>query len=90
MLIEKSPQPALQQNKKTVSIWFRILANLTFWVLIAIIAGVVLGSYAPATAVKMEIIGKTFIDIIKLFIAPIIFLNDRFGDQWYGRPEKGG
>lgn len=53
----------------------RIVTNLTFWVLIAIIAGILLGSLAPATAVKMEIIGKTFIDIIKLFIAPIIFLT---------------
>jgi aerobic C4-dicarboxylate transport protein len=53
----------------------RILTNLTFWVLIAIIAGILLGSLAPATAVKMEIIGKIFIDIIKLFIAPIIFLT---------------
>lgn len=53
----------------------RVLTNLTFWVLIAIITAVLLGSWAPATAVKMEIIGKTFIDIIKLFIAPIIFLT---------------
>jgi aerobic C4-dicarboxylate transport protein len=90
MLIEKSPQPALQQNKKTVSIWFRILANLTFWVLIAIIAGVVLGSYAPATAVKMEIIGKTFIDIIKLFIAPIIFLTIVLGISGMGDLKKVG
>ncbi|SHM47178.1 aerobic C4-dicarboxylate transport protein [Chitinophaga jiangningensis] len=53
----------------------RLITNLTFWVLIAIIAAVVLGVQAPATAVKMEVIGKTFIDIIKLFIAPIIFLT---------------
>ena len=57
------------------SVYIRIITNLTFWVLIAIIAGVLLGSLAPATGVKMEIIGKTFIDIIKLFIAPIIFLT---------------
>ncbi|MEI3800714.1 MULTISPECIES: cation:dicarboxylate symporter family transporter [unclassified Chitinophaga] len=57
------------------SLHIRIFTNLTFWVLIAIIAGVLLGSLAPATGVKMEIIGKTFIDIIKLFIAPIIFLT---------------
>ena len=56
--------------------WYlRLITNLTFWVLIAIIAAVLLGVYAPATAVKMEIIGTTFIDIIKLFIAPIIFLT---------------
>jgi aerobic C4-dicarboxylate transport protein len=56
--------------------WYiQLFTNLTFWALIAIIAGVLLGSLAPDTAVKMEIIGKTFIDIIKLFIAPIIFLT---------------
>ena len=90
MLIEKSPQSAFQQNKKPVSVWLRILANLTFWVLIAIIAGVVLGSYAPATAVKMEIIGKTFIDIIKLFIAPIIFLTIVLGISGMGDLKKVG
>lgn len=53
----------------------RLFTNLTFWVLIAILAAVCLGVRAPALAVKMEIIGTTFIDIIKLFIAPIIFLT---------------
>jgi len=68
---------ASYKTKTTVnrSVYVRIITNLTFWVLIAIIAGVLLGSLAPATGVKMEIIGKTFIDIIKLFIAPIIFLT---------------
>lgn len=65
-----SGQPAAPRK-----LHIRIITNLTFWVLIAIIAGILLGSLAPATAVKMEIIGKTFIDIIKLFIAPIIFLT---------------
>ena len=68
----------------------RILTNLTFWVLIAIIAGVVLGSVAPAIAVKMEIIGKTFIDIIKLFIAPIIFLTIVLGISGMGDLKKVG
>ncbi|SEW51770.1 cation:dicarboxylate symporter family transporter [Chitinophaga arvensicola] len=71
-------EDVLSNQTKTItqrSLHFRILTNLTFWVLIAIIAGILLGSLAPATGVKMEIIGKTFIDIIKLFIAPIIFLT---------------
>jgi aerobic C4-dicarboxylate transport protein len=68
----------------------RILTNLTFWVLIAIIAGVVLGSVAPAIAVKMEIIGKTFIDMIKLFIAPIIFLTIVLGISGMGDLKKVG
>lgn len=55
--------------------WKQITRHLSFYVLIAIIAGILLGHYAPATAVKMEIIGKSFVDIIKLFIAPIIFLT---------------
>lgn len=57
------------------SLFRKITTNLTFWVLIAIICGALLGHYAPAEGVKMEIIGKTFINIIKVFIAPIIFLT---------------
>lgn len=90
MLIKKNLQPADQQIKGSRSIWLRILSNLTFWVLVAIIAGIVLGSYAPATAVKMEIIGKTFIDIIKLFIAPIIFLTIVLGISGMGDLKKVG
>lgn len=90
MLINKNPQPADQQARLSKSLWIRIFSNLTFWVLIAIIAGVILGSYAPATAVKMEIIGKTFIDIIKLFIAPIIFLTIVLGISGMGDLKKVG
>lgn len=90
MLIKKNLQPANQQIKGSRSIWVQILSNLTFWVLVAIIAGIVLGSYAPATAVKMEIIGKTFIDIIKLFIAPIIFLTIVLGISGMGDLKKVG
>ena len=53
----------------------KIVSNLAFQVLVAIIAGVLLGHFHPALAVKMEIIGKSFINIIKLFIGPIIFLT---------------
>lgn len=90
MLIKEIPQPENQQTKRSRSLGIRILSNLTFWVLIAIIAGVVLGSYAPAMAVKMEIIGKTFIDIIKLFIAPIIFLTIVLGISGMGDLKKVG
>jgi aerobic C4-dicarboxylate transport protein len=56
-------------------LWRRIVTNLTFWVLIAVISGVLLGHYAPATAVKMDILGNTFVQIIKWFIGPVIFLT---------------
>jgi len=55
------------------SFFLKIVTNLTFWVLIAIIVGVLLGHYNPGTGVKMKIVGDTFIDIVKVFIAPIIF-----------------
>lgn len=57
----------------------KILTNLAFQVLMAILAGVLLGHFYPATAVKMEIVGKTFVNIIKLFIGPIIFLTITIG-----------
>lgn len=67
-----------------------IFKNLTFWVLIAIIAGILIGHYDPATAVKMEIVGKTFVDIIKLFIGPIIFLTIVLGISGMGDLKKVG
>ena len=75
---------------KQRSWYFNLLTNLTFWVLIAIIAGVLLGHYAAETAVKMEIVGKTFVDIIKLFIAPIIFLTIVLGISGMGDLKKVG
>jgi len=53
----------------------KIVTNLTFWVLLAITSGILLGHFAPATAVAMQPLGKYFIDIIKLFINPIIVVT---------------
>jgi aerobic C4-dicarboxylate transport protein len=68
----------------------KIIGNLAFQVLFAIVSGVLLGHFFPATAVKMEIIGKTFISIIKLFIAPIIFLTIVIGISSIGDLKKVG
>lgn len=67
-----------------------VVTNLTFWVLIAIVAGILLGHYYPATAIKMEKLGKLFIDIIKLFIGPIIFLTIVLGISGMGSLKKAG
>jgi aerobic C4-dicarboxylate transport protein len=69
---------------------YHLLTNLTVWVLIAIVAGVLLGHYFPKEGVKMEIVGKTFVDIIKLFIAPIIFLTIVLGISGMGDLKKVG
>lgn len=53
----------------------KIATNLTFWVLFAITAGILVGHFFPATGVAMQPLGKYFIDVIKLFINPIILLT---------------
>ena len=58
--------------------------------MLAIIAGIFLGHYFPAIAVKMEIIGKTFVDIIKVFIVPIIFFTIVLGISGMGDLKKVG
>lgn len=57
----------------------KLFTNLTFWVLAAITAGALLGHFAPDIAVRMQPIGTGFIDIVKLFINPIIFLTISLG-----------
>jgi aerobic C4-dicarboxylate transport protein len=69
---------------------YKVFTNLAFLVLMAILAGVFLGHYFPSTAIKMEIVGKTFVNIIKLFIAPIIFLTIVLGIVGMGDLKKVG
>ncbi|QJD80699.1 C4-dicarboxylate transporter DctA [Spirosoma rhododendri] len=68
----------------------KIVTNLTFWVLTAIVSGALLGHFAPATAVKMEFLGKWFISVVKLFINPIIFLTITLGISSMGDLKKVG
>lgn len=75
---------------KNNGLLFKIVTNLTFWVLIAIISGVLVGHYLPETGIKMKVIGDTFIQIVKLFIAPIIFLTIVLGISGMGDLRKVG
>jgi aerobic C4-dicarboxylate transport protein len=68
----------------------KILSNLAFQVLLAIVAGALLGHFYPDAGVQMEIVGKTFVDIIKLFIGPIIFLTITIGIGAIGDLKKVG
>lgn len=76
--------------EKKQSLLFHITTNLTFWVLLAIIAGILLGHFAPENGVKMKLIGDWFIKIIKIFIAPIIFLTIVLGISGMGDLRKVG
>lgn len=53
----------------------KVIKSLTFWVLSAILAGILLGHFYPATGIAMEPLGKYFIEVIKLFINPIILVT---------------
>jgi aerobic C4-dicarboxylate transport protein len=57
----------------------RLFSNLTFWVLTAITAGALLGHFRPDDAIRMQILGTGFIEVIKIFIYPIIFLTISLG-----------
>lgn len=61
--------------KKRVIMIKKIVTNLTFWVLFAITSGILVGHFFPTTGVAMQPLGKYFIDVIKLFINPIILLT---------------
>jgi aerobic C4-dicarboxylate transport protein len=57
---------------------------------LAILLGVAVGHFFPVTGVRMEIVGKSFVDILKLFIAPIIFLTITLGIGGIGDLKKVG
>lgn len=68
----------------------KILANLTTWVLLAIFSGAILGHFAPETATKMQPLGTYFIDVVKIFINPIIFLTITLGISGMGSLKQVG
>ena len=53
----------------------RLFTNLTFQVLVAIALGVITGLYFPTFAPTAQLISKTFINLITMLIAPIIFFT---------------
>jgi aerobic C4-dicarboxylate transport protein len=53
----------------------RWYTHLYVQVLIAIVAGVAVGHFAPATGEALKPIGDAFIKLVKMIIAPVIFLT---------------
>ncbi|MEU7150108.1 C4-dicarboxylate transporter DctA [Streptomyces sp. NPDC045470] len=52
--------------------WYR---QLYFWVLTAIVAGIVTGWLWPSAGAALGPVGTTFVSAIKMLIAPIVFLT---------------
>ena len=67
----------------------RLTGHLYFWVLLAILAGGVLGYADPATAVQLKPLGDGFIALVKMLISPIIFCTVVLGIAGAGRHEEG-
>ncbi|MDN7228462.1 C4-dicarboxylate transporter DctP [Planococcus liqunii] len=68
----------------------RIYKNLTFQVLAAIVLGVLLGLIWPNIGKEMKPVGDTFINAVKMVIAPIIFLTIVLGIAKMGDMKKVG
>ncbi len=68
----------------------KVITHLSFYVLLAIIAGIILGIYYPATAIQLEPLAKNFISLIKVFTYPIIFLTVSLGIASMGDLKKVG
>ncbi len=68
----------------------KLLSNLTFQVVVAIILGVVVGLYFKDFGPTALLISNKFIDLIKMLIAPIIFLTIVLGISGMGDMRKVG
>jgi aerobic C4-dicarboxylate transport protein len=51
----------------------RLARSLYFWVLVAVAAGALLGTLAPAAGVALQPLGDGFIRLIRMLIGPVVF-----------------
>jgi len=47
--------------------------SLTTWILLGLLAGAEIGHDAPATALRLQILGQIFLRLIKTIVAPLLF-----------------
>ena len=52
----------------------KMVKTFYFWILVAFVAGCLLGLVNPKLAIQMEPLGTNFIKLIKVFIGPLVFL----------------
>jgi aerobic C4-dicarboxylate transport protein len=68
----------------------RLVAQLWFWVLVAIAAGIVFGLVAPDTAKKAKWLADAFIQLIKTVTGPVIFVTVVIGIASLGNLARAG
>jgi proton glutamate symport protein len=47
--------------------------TITHWIFIALVAGALVGTYAPEVAKNMDVFSKIFLKLIKTIVAPLLF-----------------
>ncbi|MGO1292148.1 MAG: cation:dicarboxylate symporter family transporter, partial [Brevibacterium linens] len=62
-----APEPGAPQRKKDRTHWLYIM------VIVAVFAGAAIGLIAPEAGIALEPLGKAFVALIKMIIAPVIF-----------------
>jgi aerobic C4-dicarboxylate transport protein len=68
----------------------RLARHLTFQVLVAITLGALLGFFFPSVGREMKPIGDIFVNLVKMIIAPVIFLTIVLGIAMIGDLKKLG
>src|SRR3982074_157470 len=68
----------------------RLRNNISLQVLLAIVAAIVLGMFDPKHALAMKPLGDLFIKLIRMAIAPIVFLSVSTGVAHIGDLRKVG
>jgi aerobic C4-dicarboxylate transport protein len=57
----------------------KLYKNLYFYVIIAILLGALIGGLSPETGQSLKILGDLFIRLVKMIIAPVIFITVTLG-----------
>src|SRR5690242_12498558 len=68
----------------------RLTGHLYFWVLLAILAGGILGYVDPPAGVRLKPLGDGFIALVRMLISPIIFCTVVLGIAGAGDMKKVG
>lgn len=63
---------------------------LTLWIVIALVAGIIVGAIAPEFAVKMHPLATIFLRMVKMIIAPLLFATLVVGIAGHGDVKKVG
>lgn len=66
----------------------KLVKNLTFQVIFAIVLGIIVGAIWPEFGAGLKVLADLFIKLIKMLIAPIIFLTVVIGIGGMGDMKK--